>query len=148
MELLLSSNTHQKSIGNRMGSYALNAMVVCNDLGRILYTRVGDTSAVHDARVFESSQLSQHPENFLATNEFLIGDSAYTNTDNLVTPFKKPIANDPQHRLFNATLSSRRIAIEHVFGQLKARFPAITSVPIRITGIESHKRVVDWFESA
>jgi hypothetical protein len=66
----------------------------------------------------------------------------------MVTPFKKPVANRPDCKLFNATLSSRRIVIEHVFGILKSRFPAITSVPVRIKDVQTHKDVVDWFESA
>lgn len=133
---------------NRKGTYALNAMVVCTDRGQIVYIRAGDTSAVHDARVFENSQLSINPERFFSPNEYLIGDSAYTCNNRMVTPFKKPRALDPDCRQFNATLSSRRTVIEHVFGILKARFPSITSISIRITGIATHKRVVDWFEAA
>lgn len=66
----------------------------------------------------------------------------------MIVPFKKPAANSPPCRVFNATLSFRRIAIEHVFGMLKSHFPSITCVPIRVTGMETHKQVVDWLESA
>lgn len=133
---------------NRKSSYALNAMVVCNDHRRILYVRAGDTSAVHDARVFDNSQLSQHPNHFFGPTEYLIGDSAYPVTEHMIPPYKKPRAKDPDCRLFNTTLSSRRIAIEHVFGMLKARFPSITSVSTRIARSKSHQEVVNWFESA
>lgn len=92
---------------NRKGSYALNAMVVCNDPGRITYMRVGDTSAVHDTRIFDNSQLALHPQNFFSEDEFLIGDSAYTCNKQMITPFKKPRAKNIDCRLFNATLSSR-----------------------------------------
>lgn len=133
---------------NRKSSYALNAMVVCNDNRRILYIRAGDTSAVHDARIFDNSQLAQHPDEYFADGEYLIGDSAYSCTSRMIVPFKKPRSKEFYCRLFNSTLSSRRIAIEHTFGMLKARFPSITSVAIHITGPETHKEVVDWFESA
>jgi hypothetical protein len=133
---------------NRKSSYGLNAMVVCDDRRRILYTRVGDTSAVHDTRVFDNSRLGREPDEFFSAGEYLLGDSAYTCTDHMITPFKKPRARQRNETRFNATLSSRRIAIEHVFGILKARFPAVTRIGIRITGPETHKLVVDWFEAA
>lgn len=133
---------------NRKSSYGLNAMVVCNDNNRILYMRVGDTSAVHDARVFSNSQLSKRSADFFEPDEYLIGDSAYTCTKSMITPFKKPRSQDKYCALFNSTLSSRRIAIEHVFGQLKGRFPSVTAISIRIKGPESHRACVRWFESA
>lgn len=133
---------------NRKSSYGLNAMVVCDDRRRILYTRAGETSAVHDARVFENSRIGGAPHEFFSDKEYLLGDSAYTCNDFMITPFKKPRARNQNERRFNATLSSRRIAVEHVFGILKARFPAVTRIGVRITGTETHKLVVDWFEAA
>jgi hypothetical protein len=133
---------------NRKSSYALNAMVVCTDKHRIIYVRVGDTSAVHDARVFDNSQLSETPEKFFESGEYLIGDSAYTVNKRMIAPFKKPRANNADCKQFNSTLSSRRIAIEHVFGLLKARFPAVTAVPVKIKDAESHQLVVKYFEVA
>lgn len=128
---------------NRKASYALNAMVVCNDNQRILYIRAGDASAVHDTRVYANSQLSQRSDSFFNDGEYLLGDSAYTPTEHMVPPFKKPRSANSDCRLFNAILSStRRITIEHVFGMLKAQFPSVTSVPIHITGDRSHQEVV------
>jgi hypothetical protein len=133
---------------NRKSSYALNAMVVCTDQRRIIYMRVGDTSAVHDARVFEKSRLSAHPEAYFGPGEYLIGDSAYPANDYMITPYKKPRSAEPACRQFNPTLSSRRIAIEHLFGLIKARFPSVTAVGTRIVDGASHRRVVNWFEAA
>lgn len=133
---------------NRKSSYALNAMVVCTDQCRITYFRVGDTSAVHDARVFENSRLSSTSADFFSPGEYLIGDSAYSVSDTMIAPFKKPRSTEPACRQFNSTLSSRRIAIEHLFGQLKARFPSITAIGTRISGKETHQQVVNWFEAA
>jgi hypothetical protein len=133
---------------NRKSSYALNAMVVCTDQKRIIYVRAGDTSAVHDTRVFDNSRLASSPECFFGPGEYLIGDSAYTVNKRMIAPFKKPRANTDDCKQFNATLSSRRIAIEHVFGLIKARFPSVTAVSIRIKDDKSHRAVVNWFEAA
>ena len=133
---------------NRKSTYGLNAMVVCDDHRRITYLRVGDTSAVHDARVFEQSQIALHPSYFFNKNDYLLGDSAYTTNDFMVTPFKQPRAKGSNEQMFNATLSAQRVAIENTFGLLKARFPGITNVSIRIRNEVTHKRVVNYFEAA
>jgi hypothetical protein len=65
----------------------------------------------------------------------------------MVCPFKKPYPS-AVHAVFNSTISAQRIAIEHTFGILKARFTSITNVSIRIEGGDSHKAVVDWFLGA
>ena len=77
---------------NRKSTNGLNAMVVCDNYRRITYLRVGDTSAVHDARVFKQCQIALHPSYFFKKNEYLLGDSAYTTNDFMVTPFKQPRA--------------------------------------------------------
>ncbi|CCX34612.1 Similar to Putative nuclease HARBI1; acc. no. Q96MB7 [Pyronema omphalodes CBS 100304] len=132
---------------NQESSYAPNSLVVCNDRRRITYLRTGDISAVPDARVFASSQLHLFADRFFDEGEYLIGDSAYTLTDYMVTPFKEPVPSR-YHNAFNAMLSSQHIVIEDVFGLIKARFPSVTNVSIRIEGTESHRAVVRWFETA
>ncbi|PUU83796.1 hypothetical protein B9Z19DRAFT_1060723 [Tuber borchii] len=58
-----------------------------------------------------------------------------------------PRAKAPEEQIFNATLSSQRVVIENMFGLLKARFPGITNVSIRIRNQVTHKRVVNYFEA-
>jgi hypothetical protein len=62
--LRCSSLTDWYTYFNRKFTYALNAMVVCDDKRRIINIRVNDTSTVHDARVFEISEPSKVPEEF------------------------------------------------------------------------------------
>ena len=83
-----------------------------------------------------------------STSEYLLGDSAYTTNDFMVTAFKQPRAKSPHEQMFNANLSAQRVVIENTFGLLKARFPGITNVSIRIRNQVTHKRVVDYFEAA
>lgn len=132
---------------NRKNTYAVNAMVVCTDEYQITYVRAGDTSAVHDSRVFRLSLLSQYPALFFEEDEYLLGDSAYTPTAHMVPPYKNPRARGKFEKRFNYALSQRRIIVEHTFGLLKARFPALTSIPVRIRDRYSHGLVVNWFEA-
>jgi len=63
----------------------------------------------------------------------------------MIPPFKKPRANLRDEAQFNSCLSSQRIVVEYAFGQLKARFPFLTSVSIPISDEASHQKVVQWF---
>jgi hypothetical protein len=121
---------------NRKNTYALNATVVCDDRRHILWVRAGDTCAVHDARVFSRSSLSREPDDYFRPQEYLIGGSAYTPSNHMVPPFKKPRASKTAEARFNSIVRSQRVAIEHTFGQIKARFPFLTSVPIKIANLE------------
>lgn len=109
--------------------------------------KAGDTSAAHDARVFDGSFLNVQPEDYFKDDEYLLGDSAYTVINRMVCPYKTPYPS-PVHDVLNSTMSSQRIAIEHGFGILKARFPSITNISSQIQGKESHQAVVDWFLGA
>ncbi|CCX33325.1 Similar to Putative nuclease HARBI1; acc. no. Q8BR93 [Pyronema omphalodes CBS 100304] len=132
---------------SRKSTYALNAMVVYSDQRKILYVKASDNSASHDARIFDGFLLHQRHQDFFEHGEYLIGDSAYTATDRMVSLYKQPYPS-AAHAVFNSTLCAQRIAIEHTFGILKARFPSITNMSIRIQGHESHKACVDWFIGA
>jgi hypothetical protein len=134
---------------NRRSSepYALHTMVVCSDQRKILYVRAGDTSASHDTQVFDSSLLNLEPQQFFDDGEYLIGDSAYTISNRMIAPYNTP-CHSAAHAVFNAMLSTQRVAVEHTIEILKARFPSIMNVSIRIEDLKSHKTVVDWFLAA
>jgi hypothetical protein len=76
--------------------------------------------------------VSLFPDKYFSSNQYLLGDTAYTSNGFMVTPFKQPRAKQPHEQTFNTTLSSRRIAIENTLGLLKGRFLGVTRVSIRI----------------
>ncbi|XP_036340414.1 putative nuclease HARBI1 [Rhagoletis pomonella] len=53
---------------------------------------------------------------------YLLADSAYPCTSNVVTPYRDNGHLTHQQKRFNIKLSSGRVAIEHTFGILKQRF--------------------------
>jgi hypothetical protein len=65
----------------------------------------------------------------------------------MIAPYNTP-CHSAAHAVFNAMLSTQRIAVEHTIEILKARFPSIMNVSIRIEDLKSHKAVVDWFLAA
>jgi len=68
----------------------------------------------------------------------LLGDSAYPNLMQLLTPYKDNGHLTAAQRNFNKTLSSERIDIEHTFGLLKQRFRQLYYTKLKGVKLISH----------
>ena len=73
----------------RKQSYAVSAMVVCDDFKRIRYLNLGWPGSVHDQRIYQNSSLNKKPNLYFALREYILGDSAFTNTPTVVPAYKK-----------------------------------------------------------
>ena len=82
----------------------------------------------------------------MTDNEYLLADKAYEIDKHLIMPYKMPIARQPSHKAFNRAHSVERVKIEHAFGVLKARWPSLKSLRIRIGDdvVRDHLRVANW----
>ncbi|KAE8182305.1 hypothetical protein CF328_g8556 [Tilletia controversa] len=119
---------------NRKRRYAINLTAICDRSMLFTYMLVGWPGSVHDSRAWSVSAPRRNPERFFDEDQFLLADSAYKNTDTLVTPYKKPLSNLLPNRRFNHLLSSVRIDIEHAFGLLKGRWASLKSLRLRLDG--------------
>ena len=86
---------------------------------------------------------------FFDPEEYILADKAYGLERHIITPYKEPASRHPANTAFNYQLSIPRLKIEHAFGVLKARWPTLYSIPVRITGIDQekergHTRVLNW----
>ena len=61
----------------RKQRYGLQATIICDDRNRILQFVSKHPGSAHDARVYRSMDIYQHPENYCARGEYVIADSAY-----------------------------------------------------------------------
>lgn len=79
-------------------------------------------------------------------NEYLLADKAYELDKHLITPYKMPIAQQSSHKAFNYAHSVEWVKIEHAFGVLKARWPSLKGLGLRISdNIErDHLQVTKW----
>jgi DDE superfamily endonuclease len=68
----------------------------------------------------------------MSSDEYIVAGKAYQLDKHIITPYKVPIARQPSHKAFNKAHSEQRIKIEHAFGVLKARWPSLRSLPVRI----------------
>lgn len=115
--------------------YSMSTLVVCDDRRRITYYLAGWAGSAHDNRVFRNSDLFQTPEDFFSDDEYIIGDSAYSNTRFCATTFKKlpNMLLGENLETFNTELSRPRVISEHTIGILKGRFPWLRHIRMKIT---------------
>lgn len=72
----------------RKKKYALDFCAVCDFSTRFICTFAAWLNSQHDARVYASTNLQRHPENYFSPGEYLLGDTAYKNSSHLVSPYK------------------------------------------------------------
>lgn len=135
-----------ESYYTRKQRYALQIQAICDNDYLIRNIFVGFPGSVHDARVFANSDIGTNPDKYLNNGQWIAGDSAYPNSEYIVTPFRlNSTTGTPQERRkFNKHFSSFRVAIECCFGILKQVFSSLQSLRIRIDSKESHKLACDW----
>lgn len=119
----------------RKHAYSMSTLVICDDQRRITYYLAGWAGSSHDNRIFRNSDLFQNPDEYFSDSEYIIGDSAYSNTPFCVTTFKKlPNAVLTEHQeIFNTAISRPRVVSEHTIGILKGRFPWLRHIRMKIT---------------
>jgi hypothetical protein len=95
-------------------------------------------------------QLSNHPEDYFSPGQWVMGDSAFKQTDYFVSPYKRSrgVGLLPRaKKRFNKHFSRMRVTIEHAFGMLKMRFQSLKSLRSQIdTEIDLH-RSLNWIRS-
>jgi hypothetical protein len=132
---------------SRKSCYALNVMVICDDRKRITYYYAGWPGSTHDNRVFRHSKVFMKRNEFFKFGEYLLGDSAYSESSIMVQAFKKQKAQAELPRseeFFNTMLAHVRISSEHCIGLLKGRFPSMKRTNIRLKeGKKEVKQLVD-----
>ncbi|KAM7293800.1 hypothetical protein ISCGN_023383 [Ixodes scapularis] len=101
---------------NRHEALSLTLQGVCDDKGRFIDAFTGVSSRIHDARVFDLSDLSERLPTLCRRGKFhILGDAAYPSREYLVTPFKDYVKMTREQRDFNRDFSATRVTIENSF---------------------------------
>lgn len=118
---------------NRKGYYSFNLMCVVNHRHKIRHFTSSHAGSAHDSRIFEESFLcAKLRERFNAREPLaLLGDEGYACSDVMLTPFRRQqlqsTTQEEKARMmaYNKTHKTTRLQVEHTFGILKKRFPAL-----------------------
>ena len=70
--LAYKPEVHGEEYFNRKQQYAINSMIICDDVRRIRYINIGWPGSVHDQRIYSNSIISRLPENYFSDKEYLL----------------------------------------------------------------------------
>jgi len=130
----------------RKSNYCISAMFVCDDRKLIRHCYTGWAGSSHDARVYANSPLARSPRTFFSGNEYLLADSAYAPSREIVPAYKKPYNGQlsMDNTKFNSLHANLRVRIEHCIGILKARFQSLKGMRILVQDERSVQKISYW----
>lgn len=118
----------------RKSQYAITALIIVDDLRRIRFASIGWPGSVHDNRVWRNTNVFLNPDNFFTESQYLLGDSAFTNSRIVISSYKKVAGRilSQGQIWFNDLLAKPRSGVEDVIGIWKGRFPFLRNIRIKI----------------
>ncbi|CAG8801095.1 13468_t:CDS:2, partial [Gigaspora margarita] len=116
---------------SRKHQYGIHLQGIVDHKGLFINYDIGWPASVHDAKVFQNSNIYNQSTNFFKGEEYLLGDSAYPLLPFIMTPFKVPNGSQQQQQInYNIKHSKTRVVVEQAFGRLKARFIFLKAMKI------------------
>ena len=103
-------------------SYGLNCQACCDSDLRFLYFGVVAPGKTNDCVAFDRAVDMKKFIESLPVGLFVVGDAAYTLSENLLTPFTGVNRGDVNRDAYNFFLSQVRIRIEMAFGRLTRKW--------------------------
>jgi hypothetical protein len=96
---------------------------------RLIFFSAGFQGSWHDSRIFKTLNLKDKP---IPPFTYILGDRGFANEPPILTPYrrnelKKANVTSFQRWIFNATLSSYRVYVEHVTHEVKL-FKVLSSI--------------------
>lgn len=117
---------------SRKKRYGLLVLAVCDHQKRFTYVQTGHYSAATDFRAQHTSPLVQRPENLFDAEQYVLGDSGFYCTNEVIAMFRRK-ANaslSAEETEFNDHVAHIRVIIEHAFGILKQRWMMLNDMHI------------------
>jgi DDE superfamily endonuclease len=126
---------HGENYLSRKQFYAIVMLVVCDDIGHILYYHIGWPGSVHDNCVWRNCRLSKHPEKHFSKRQYLLGDSAFTASAIMIPPFKSSAGGrlSNNRTAFNTLLAKPPCQIRTLHWYLKRSFPLLAQHPSKVS---------------
>ena len=119
---------------NRKGFHSIVMQSVVDHQFKFLDCYIGWPGSVHDARIFNNSDILQNilnnPLDMFPENHYMIGDSAYTLTSYMLTPYKENGYLTEKQKHYNYIQAVTRNIVERTFALFKGRFPRMKYVEV------------------
>jgi DDE superfamily endonuclease len=122
----------------------LSVLIINDDQRLICYYLSGWPGSAHDNRVWNQTPVFTNPEKYFSPKQYILGDSAYDNSNVMVSSYMCPKDMELPHdqEVFNTALARPRMAAEHTIGMLKARFPFLRSIRMPITDNKKTLKII------
>lgn len=75
----------------------MDICAICNSSKKLTYVLAEWPNSQHDAYIFASINIQKNPKNYFLPGEYFLKDSVYSNTSHMVTPYKSPLALQPEN---------------------------------------------------
>lgn len=118
---IVRPGVNQRDYYNRKKYHSILMQAICTSDKRIIDVHIGEPGSMHDSRMLRRSPIytiAQADPDFFGPF-CLLGDSAYSNSQWLVTPFRDNGALTAEQHEFNYRHSATRVKIENTFSDLK-----------------------------
>lgn len=113
---------------NRKGYFSLNVQTISSANLKVLNVVARWPGATHDQTIFRHSLVHDRFQAREFGGYILVGDSGYTNTFFLATPFtanNREFPHDVHMQAYQRSIIRTRNVVERQYGVLKRRFPAL-----------------------
>ncbi|XP_021356099.1 uncharacterized protein LOC110452102 [Mizuhopecten yessoensis] len=101
-------------------------LVVNQDL-MLIHAYTGWPGATHNARVYSNSAFPCDAQRLFLPNHYLLADSAFPLSDNIVTSFRQRLNSNVR---FNKVVSSVGQSVERDIGHMKGRFRRLREITL------------------
>ncbi|XP_018305832.1 putative nuclease HARBI1, partial [Mycetomoellerius zeteki] len=116
---------------NRKQYFSIQLQGVVNHQRKFIDVFVGYPGSVHDARVFNESELNECLTNICGDGTYILADSAYPCLPHVLVPYRDNGQLTRAQINFNQKLNSCRITSENSFADLKQRFRQLYHFKLR-----------------
>ncbi|KAL5632917.1 hypothetical protein ACGC1H_005763 [Rhizoctonia solani] len=122
------------SYWSRKKSYALAMQAVVDFQGRFISFDIGWPGSTNDTTMWKMSHIWRQRHLYFNIDEWIMADKGYPISAYTIRLFAEyDITGDAgvaeTRTQWNLAFSSKRVVVEHAFGQLKSRFPSLQAFP-------------------
>ena len=120
---------------SRKERYGFNVAGIVDHTKRIRYLHYGYPASASDMRVQRAIEPLNDPGNHFSNMEYILADSGYAASHQVVPMFKKSAGNATlrgRKAYFNTYPARMRVQVEHAFGIMKQRWQILRALPQRL----------------